>query len=113
MSAQHRNVEQIRGQLLARRSDLLSRCQRIDRDLGRQNEPLVADFGDQAIQRQNDEVQAGIRGTAGDEIALINGALARLDNGRYGLCQKCGRQIEAGRLQVVPYAVTCKGCNQH
>ncbi len=41
--------------LRARRDELLIRQRRVDNDLARRNEPLVADFSDQAIQRQNDE----------------------------------------------------------
>ena len=47
--------EQAGQRLRSRRAELLVRRRRVDNDLERRNEPLVADFGDQAIQRQNDE----------------------------------------------------------
>lgn len=110
MSAQPSSIEQIRQRLLNRRNELANRHQRVESDLGRQNEPLVADFSDQATQRQNDETLEAIGDTARSEIAAIDAALIRLEAGQYGDCVSCGRPIEAARLQAVPYATTCVNC---
>lgn len=40
----------------------------------------------------------------------IDAAVARLDDGSYGSCVRCGRAIGAGRLQVRPTASTCITC---
>ncbi|WPO87184.1 TraR/DksA C4-type zinc finger protein [Herbiconiux sp. KACC 21604] len=37
-------------------------------------------------------------------------ALARLDEGRYGVCERCGEVISAGRLEARPTARLCIGC---
>ena len=34
-------------------------------------------------------------------------ALAKLDEGTYGVCDACGKPIPAGRLEVHPWAVLC------
>ena len=34
-------------------------------------------------------------------------ALAKLDDGTYGVCDACGKPIPAGRLEVHPWAVLC------
>jgi DnaK suppressor protein len=33
--------------------------------------------------------------------------LRRIENGTYGKCIACGRQIEAARLEAVPWAQYC------
>ncbi|MBC9819800.1 TraR/DksA C4-type zinc finger protein [Terrabacter sp. MAHUQ-38] len=40
-------------------------------------------------------------------LGEIEGALARLGDGTYGLCEVCGRPIPAGRLEARPTATRC------
>ncbi|OGQ53463.1 MAG: hypothetical protein A3J24_02900 [Deltaproteobacteria bacterium RIFCSPLOWO2_02_FULL_53_8] len=44
------------------------------------------------------------------EIEALDRALIRLDNGTYGLCVECGREIDVERLKVMPYADCCVNC---
>ncbi|MCA0330913.1 MAG: TraR/DksA C4-type zinc finger protein [Actinobacteria bacterium] len=37
-------------------------------------------------------------------------ALAKLDEGTYGVCDSCGRPIPEGRLEIHPWAVLCVDC---
>jgi DnaK suppressor protein len=43
-------------------------------------------------------------------LARIDRALARLDEGTYGICEGCGRQIPERRLEAMPESVTCVEC---
>ena len=38
-------------------------------------------------------------------LRLIESALARVENGRYGICLKSGKQIPKERLKAIPYAL--------
>lgn len=44
------------------------------------------------------------------ELKRIAAALARLDEGEYGYCVRCGELIAAGRLKSDPAAPTCIRC---
>jgi hypothetical protein len=44
------------------------------------------------------------------QLALVDAALARLDEDTYGSCQVCGKPIAPERLEVIPWAATCVGC---
>ncbi len=44
------------------------------------------------------------------QIALVDRAMARLDDGEYGICQVCGEPIPEARLEVIPWAETCVAC---
>jgi RNA polymerase-binding protein DksA len=103
--------EQTARRLRARRAELLTRERRVDNDLARRNEPLVADSSDQAIQRQNDETLQEIGEAARWEIQEIDTALERLGQGLYGICRHCGDPIPAGRLRAMPHATTCVDCS--
>jgi len=43
----------------------------------------------------------------------VDSALAKIENGQYGLCEKCGKEIEEKRLTAVPEAKTCIKCNEN
>lgn len=105
-------LEQIRTRLLARRAELQQRSQRVGMDLARQNEPLSSDSADRAIQLENDESLQAIGHAAISELEEIDTALARISQGRYGVCRVCGEQISDARLAAVPHASICQSCGQ-
>lgn len=44
------------------------------------------------------------------QLADVNAALRKLDEGRYGFCDQCGLPIGAERLAARPAALTCVRC---
>jgi RNA polymerase-binding protein DksA len=40
-------------------------------------------------------------------LAAIDAALARIDDGTYGTCERCGNEIEPDRLEALPWATLC------
>ena len=44
-------------------------------------------------------------------LAAIDRALARIEDGTYGTCQR-GKQIAAERLEALPYAELCIDCKR-
>lgn len=46
-------------------------------------------------------------------VGQITAALNRLSAGTYGVCARCGGQIDPDRLEVIPYATTCMECPPH
>jgi RNA polymerase-binding protein DksA len=43
-------------------------------------------------------------------LKLIDSALTRIQQGKYGLCVKCGKRIPQERLEAIPYALMCIEC---
>ncbi|UCF96654.1 MAG: TraR/DksA family transcriptional regulator [Spirochaetaceae bacterium] len=43
-------------------------------------------------------------------LQLIDSALARIENGHYGICMSCGKKIPEERLKAIPYAILCIDC---
>ncbi|MDR0642367.1 MAG: TraR/DksA family transcriptional regulator [Treponema sp.] len=43
-------------------------------------------------------------------LRLIDSALTRIKQGKYGLCIKCGKRIPQDRLEAIPYALMCIDC---
>lgn len=50
-------------------------------------------------------------GREGALLAPVVDALARLDDGSYGLCRICGGPIPHARLSVLPETERCRACS--
>ena len=55
--------------------------------------------------------QAILRNTQ-NLLDQVNAALERLDNGTYGTCQRCGKDIPARRLEALPYVAYDVECQE-
>jgi RNA polymerase-binding transcription factor DksA len=53
---------------------------------------------------------AALLAGARQRLADIDDALLRWDQGRYGVCEVCGRPVAPARLAVRPAARTCVTC---
>jgi DnaK suppressor protein len=51
-----------------------------------------------------------MRDRAIQHLAQVEAALARLDDGSFGQCLRCGRQIAPARLEALPWAAHCIEC---
>ena len=60
-----------------------------------------------AFERQH---AAALLEAAREQVAAAQAALRRLDEGRYGVCERCGQPIGAERLAARPAAATCVRC---
>jgi DnaK suppressor protein len=56
------------------------------------------------------DTHANLIDRAESRLRLIDEALARVDNGAYGICADCGDEIGLERLKVLPFAVRCVDC---
>lgn len=101
------NSDTTKARLQVHLAELEERQQRLAQDLA---EPLNADSSEQAIEVEDDvslEAQAGL---VAREIASVNRALLRIENGTYGECVRCGDAIAPKRLEARPEAALCFAC---
>lgn len=45
-------------------------------------------------------------------LSKIDNALDLIENGKYGICQRCGSEIHEERLSFIPYASLCVNCQK-
>jgi RNA polymerase-binding protein DksA len=45
-----------------------------------------------------------------DLLSKVQWALAQMDEGKYGICESCGKSIPLARLDALPYATLCVDC---
>lgn len=68
-----------------------------------------ADEGDAMADAERSNLVLGNSRTL---LEQVNAALARLDDGIYGYCQRCGKPIDARRLEALPYALYDIDCQE-
>ncbi len=105
----------IRDALLEERAQLLAQVADLDaeadvknwRDAGFDDDP--ADSGSASFER---ETAQSLSNHARGLLEQIDDAVRRIDNGTYGKCERCGKMIEAARLDALPYATLCMDCKR-
>ena len=100
----------IHQQLQARYDEIQTRLQKIRPDVQHKNEPLQADFAEQATERENDEVLDALDHSIRAEMAQIQVTLQRLAGGEYGICENCEKKIPLKRLAALPHTSRCVAC---
>jgi DnaK suppressor protein len=104
------------SQLAAARVTLEATRLRLTDDLSAPPEtPSQMTYGSQAAAASEVFAQQrdlALRDKSGKGLELVDAALARLDDGTFGLCLRCGVVIPDGRLEVLPWAAFCVRCQQ-
>ena len=96
-----------RAALTARLAELEGRLHELDAELDSHNSQ---DWEELATEREDDEVLEKMGSSGQAEIAQIKAALARMDEGSFGDCVKCGDEISAERLDLLPHTPFCRRC---
>jgi RNA polymerase-binding protein DksA len=68
-----------------------------------------ADMGATSFERDH---ELTVLSNERDKLAQIDRALARIDDGTYGVCESCGNPIGKMRLMAFPRATLCLTCKQ-
>jgi len=69
----------------------------------------TADAGAKTFQREH---ELALTQNARELLAASRRALARIDEGTFGVCESCGQPIGKARLQAFPRATLCVTCKQ-
>ena len=105
--------------------ELRSRLENDKKRLNHELELLKADTGSTAERREGSpfgkreeeateaaaletrlELEKGVR----DQLASVEHALSKIEQGTYGLCDVCGKPINPERLGALPHANLCLTC---
>src|SRR3989304_1503308 len=68
------------------------------------------DFADVAGDTFEREKGLAIESSVQAMLTQVEEALARMDDGTYGICENCGRPIHPARRRAIPYAKLCIDC---
>jgi DnaK suppressor protein len=106
-----KTLERFRGELVEKMDELRGKVSRTAVRMKGGSDRL-ADFVDQAAVEHEQTVELVIRGRDSDQIREIQAAILRIDQGRFGVCGRCGREIAPKRLLLAPLSRLCTACKQ-
>jgi RNA polymerase-binding protein DksA len=112
------DLEQARDRLKAERARVAAELEELKEDLATSLEDATDEdgvdshLGDTATETLDREVEQGLEENAEHLLASIDAALQRIEDGTYGICERCGKPIDAARLEALPYATKCIDCQR-
>ncbi len=103
--------------LLAERADYMGSAESLKAQadsLALEHEPGDVQFdeegGEGGTANVDREIDLYLSAQARATVAEIDRALAKIDDGTYGVCERCGQPIPEARLEALPYAALCVAC---
>ena len=100
--------------LEARRLEIIGEVQHKMRDVRTEGAaaPLhdVRDDAEHSEADIQDDIEFALLQMKTETLNKITEALARLDEGTFGYCYECGKEIASRRLRALPFAVRCTDC---
>src|ERR687886_1251132 len=69
-------------------------------------------LADTATETYDRELDYTLEENSEHVLADIDAALKRIEDGTYGTCTNCGKQIPLERLEARPYATLCIDCQR-
>ncbi|WP_367103921.1 TraR/DksA family transcriptional regulator [uncultured Psychrobacter sp.] len=94
-------------ELLKLKEEYETRIDKIEDHIQNPQDSLNEHWEDQAISYRQNDMRKSLMGEARQNLIYVENALSRIENGTYGECEVCGRDIEEKRLEAVPYATLC------
>jgi DnaK suppressor protein len=109
-----KDLDDLKARLVAERKDLEAQYTELEESTFATNQSELtgemgfdeeyADAGTATFERERD---LSLVNNLRDLMERIDKALAKMGDGTYGLCDRCGRPIEKLRLKALPYANLC------
>ncbi len=106
------NIEKFREKLLRERERIESELLRLQKEANEVDDDEVKDVGDMSTSYFSQEMIDSLGEKERKILSEIELALKRIDEGTYGVCERCGGEIEEERLEIKPYARYCVKCRE-
>ena len=113
------NQEDLRRRLAQQRLRVTQAT--LSRDLARLNVRRVSsttggtayELEEEAVDLEETDVEQAILDNENELLVEVQQALARIENGTYGICSNCGQPIPEKRLEAIPWATLCVNCESN
>ena len=106
------DLRRIRAALSEKKQAISNHLQSELRELEKPEKRHRADLEEMASDTHDTDSLCVIMDLEANQIDQINLALAKLDNGTYGVCEDCGQEIPLPRLEALPFATQCIACKR-
>lgn len=110
MSGTSSNLESVKKILERRKVELEVKLTQLSKE--KITDDQVQDPGDQALTSTMEALKGSFQETEREEYDRIVRALAKIEEGTYGLCSDCGQEISEKRLKSNPNVARCLVCQE-
>ena len=108
------NYTVLRSQLEKERKHLTEQLEQLEADAQPAEERREGSpFGkreEEATESFELEKRLALEKQTRDQLAEVDHALAKFEEGTYGKCDVCGKSIDPARLEALPQATICMSC---
>ncbi|MCD6518424.1 MAG: TraR/DksA C4-type zinc finger protein [Anaerolineae bacterium] len=112
IKAKSKRMEDLKAYLEAERERLRAEIARSDLSTGEKRTGYSTHMADDATIAFEQAKNVSLRRSQEALLAEVEDALKRMENGTYGICQRCGRMIDLARLKAMPTAALCLACQE-
>lgn len=109
-NSRQEQVERLKRALLQARSLIVEELSPVGSSLNDTPADVGADILDRSANDLERTLCLLLRERGRNKLKAIDDALERIQDGTFGFCEECGEKIPAGRLDVMPFATTCRDC---
>jgi DnaK suppressor protein len=112
VSMEQKKVRVFRERLLLKKQEILEAYNK-NKTYGKEaDEDGAQDIADKASNSYAKEFLFSLSNTERDLLHLVDDAIVRLDDKRYGFCMSCEEEMNQKRLEAVPWARHCLACQE-
>jgi RNA polymerase-binding protein DksA len=107
----HETMARYRERLLTQQRQLEQRVFRLESELSNMEAERDIERMDHAQEEAVNDEMIALDERSRQQVGEIQAALARMEEGTYGDCGRCGESIDLRRLEIVPtthYCLTCQ-----
>ena len=105
------NSDKLKTLLMARRREILEQVAHLEAE-GEELEQRFIEPIDEAQKEDLARLVHKLDERGKEEIEEIDLAIDKMESGRYGICELCGKSIAFKRLKVLPATRLCRNCAQ-
>ena len=107
-----KRLDYYKKKLLTRREELMRTIARTEEEGRQADDDPTVDLADKAANSYTKEFLFGMTNTDRVILNQIEAALKRIDSDDYGVCVNCQEELQQKRLEAVPWAKHCIGCQE-
>lgn len=104
--------ERYRNELLKKKEKIVNKIRETYNESKEVESGIAQDVADKAESSYTKEFLLSLSNAEREQLLLVDEALKRIDKKELGICQRCGKDINQKRLNIVPWTSYCIDCQK-
>lgn len=104
--------DEFRKMLAAKKESIIRKLSATITESKEMESNVAQDVVDKAETSYTKEFLLSLTDTEREQLLMIDEALKRLEHAEFGVCQLCGKDVGAKRLEAIPWTPYCIDCQE-